>query len=271
MDFSQFADYHLHTPLCRHANGEPIDYAKSALDTGLSEIGFSDHSPAKEDDFDDWRMLLSEFPENHHSVQAAKNGTHEISVNLGLEIDYFENDHAWIEQLSSLADFDYLIGSVHYIAPGFALDHPKWIGSWSGIAEVEEIWTSYWKIYTNCARSGLFDLLAHPDLPKKFGHKPAGDLRRFYEPVIEAALETNTAIEINTVGWRKECAEQYPERDFLELMISAGLPISISSDAHAPEEVGMNFEEAASLASDIGFTHTVRFEKRARTEMPFSI
>ena len=125
MDFSQFADYHLHTPLCRHANGEPIDYAKSALDTGLSEIGFSDHSPAKEDDFDDWRMLLSEFPEYLHSVQAAKNGTPEISVKLGLEIDYFENDHAWIEQLSSLADFDYLIGSVHYIAPGFALDHPK--------------------------------------------------------------------------------------------------------------------------------------------------
>ena len=216
-------------------------------------------------------MLLSEFPEYLHSVQAAKNGTPEISVKLGLEIDYFENDHAWIEQLSSLADFDYLIGSVHYIAPGFALDHPKWIGGWSGIAEVEEIWTSYWKIYTNCARSGLFDLLAHPDLPKKFGHKPAGDLRRFYEPVIEAALETNTAIEINTIGWRKECAEQYPERDFLEMMISAGLPISISSDAHAPEEVGMNFEEAASLASDIGFTHTVRFEKRARTEMPFSI
>ena len=130
-----------------------------------------------EDDFDDWRMLLSEFPEYLHSVQAAKNGTPEISVKLGLEIDYFENDHAWIEQLSSLADFDYLIGSVHYIAPGFALDHPKWIGSWSGIAEVEEIWTSYWKIYTNCARSGLFDLLAHPDLPKKFGHKPAGDQR----------------------------------------------------------------------------------------------
>ena len=271
MDYSQFADYHMHTPLCRHANGEPIDYAKIALETGLSEIGFSDHSPAKEDDFDDWRMLISEFPEYLKLIQTAKNGVPEISVKLGLEIDYFEKGHAWIEQLSSMADFDYLIGSVHYIAPGFALDDPKWIGKWSGIAEVEEIWTCYWKIYTSCVRSGLFDLLAHPDLPKKFGYKPNGDLRRFYEPVIEAALETNTAIEINTGGWRKECAEQYPERDFLEMMVSAGIPISISSDAHSPQEVGMNFKEAASLASDIGFTHTVRFENRTRTEMPFSI
>ena len=170
-----------------------------------------------------------------------------------------------------MADFDYLIGSVHYIAPGFDIDNPKWIGKWSGLAEVEEIWTSYWQIYTSCARSGLFDLLAHPDLPKKFGHRPEGDLRRFYEPVIQAALETDTAIEINTAGWRKECAEQYPERDFLEMMHSAGLPISISSDAHAPGNVGMHFKEAASLISEIGFTHTVRFDNRTRTEMPFSI
>ena len=271
MDFSQFADYHMHTPLCRHANGEPIEYAKFAFETGLSEIGFSDHSPAKEDDFDDWRMLISEFPEYINSVQTAKSGVPEISVKLGLEIDYFEKDHAWIEQLSSMADFDYLIGSVHYIAPGFAIDHPKWIGKWASVAEAEEIWTCYWQIYTSCARSGLFDLLAHPDLPKKFGYKPEGDLRRFYEPVIQAALETDTAIEINTAGWRKECAEQYPERDFLEMMHSAGLPISISSDAHAPEDVGMHFKEAASLISEIGFTHTVRFQNRIRTEMPFSI
>jgi histidinol-phosphatase (PHP family) len=271
MDFSQFADYHMHTPLCRHANGEPIEYAKFAFETGLSEIGFSDHSPAKEDDFDDWRMLISEFPEYIKSVQTAKSGVPEISVKLGLEIDYFEKDHAWIEQLSSMADFDYLIGSVHYIAPGFAIDHPKWIGKWASVAEAEEIWTCYWQIYTSCARSGLFDLLAHPDLPKKFGYKPEGDLRRFYEPVIQAALETDTAIEINTAGWRKECAEQYPERDFLEMMHSAGLPISISSDAHAPEDVGMHFKEAASLISEIGFTHTVRFQNRIRTEMPFSI
>lgn len=271
MDFSQFADYHMHTPLCRHANGEPIEYAKFAFETGLSEIGFSDHSPAKEDDFDDWRMLISEFPEYIKSVQTAKSGVPEISVKLGLEIDYFEKDHAWIEQLSSMADFDYLIGSVHYIAPGFAIDHPKWIGKWASVAEAEEIWTCYWQIYTSCARSGLFDLLAHPDLPKKFGYKPEGDLRRFYEPVIQAALETDTAIEINTAGWRKECAEQYPERDFLEMMHSAGLPLSISSDAHAPEDVGMHFKEAASLISEIGFTHTVRFQNRTRTEMPFSI
>jgi len=203
MDFAQFADYHTHTPLCRHAEGEPIDYARRAHELGLAELGFSDHSPMPDDEFDDWRMLRSEFPDYLAKVEAARDGVPEMEIRLGLEIDYLQDGRAWIEELSAMAEFDYLIGSVHYIAPGWDIDNPKWIGRWTSELEVEEIWSAYWVIYTECARSGLFDFIAHPDLPKKFGHRPAGDLRRFYEPAIEAALASDTAIEINTAGWRK--------------------------------------------------------------------
>ena len=269
MQFSQLADYHTHTPLCRHAEGNPIDYAKKARELGLDEIGFSDHSPMDVDGFDDWRMLKSEFPAYLESIQEARENISNIPIKLGLEIDYFEDGHDWIERLSQMADYDYLIGSVHYIAPGFDIDNPKWIGRWSGIAEVEDIWEEYWKIYTKCVRSGFFDIMAHPDLPKKFGHKPSGSLKRFYEPVIEAAVEANVCIEINTAGWRKDCNEQYPDREFLEMMLEADIPLSINSDAHKPSEVGTNFEQAAKLAADIGFSKTVRFNKRKRTEVPF--
>ena len=38
-------DYHMHTPLCGHAVGEPLEYAEAAIEIGLEEIGFSDHDP----------------------------------------------------------------------------------------------------------------------------------------------------------------------------------------------------------------------------------
>ncbi len=265
MDLGKLADYHTHTPLCRHAEGEPVDYARHAVKIGLGEIGFSDHCPAREEEFDDWRMLLREFPDYVSRVEAARLAVPEIAVRLGLEIDYLENGEPWIEQLSSMAPYDYLIGSVHYIAPGWDIDNPKWIGRWTGIAEIEDIWSAYWRLYAQCARSGYFDFIAHPDLPKKFGHKPDGDLRRFYEPAIEAALVSGTAIEINTSGWHNDCAEQYPARQFLEMMNDAGIPLVISSDAHAPGDVGRDFEKATCLALDTGFTHSTRFEKRKKT------
>jgi histidinol-phosphatase (PHP family) len=271
MNLGSLADYHTHTPLCRHAKGEPVELARRAVELGLAEIGFSDHSPMPEDGFDDWRMLRSEIPIYLAKVDAARGAIPEIPIRLGLEVDYFENGEAWIEELTAMAPFDYLIGSVHYISPGWDIDNPKWIGRWSGVAEVEEIWDAYWRIYGRCARSGLFDFIAHPDLPKKFGHRPPGDLRRYYEPLIEAALESDTAIEINTAGWRKDCDEQYPTRQFLELMHSAGVPLAINSDAHAPDEVGADFERAAKLALDVGFTHTVRYQSRQRSLAPLSL
>lgn len=272
MSIGQLADYHTHTPLCRHAEGEPVELARRAVELGLAEIGISDHSPAAEDGFDDWRMRLSEFPQYLEKVQFAREQVGSIPVRLGLEVDYLEGREAeaWMDRLAELAPYDYLIGSVHYIAPGWDIDNPKWIGRWHGEAEVEEIWSSYWEIYTRCAGSGRFDILGHPDLPKKFGHRPGGDLRRFYAPAVEAAAEAGAAVEINTAGWRKECAEQYPAREFLELMVDAGVALVISSDAHAPDEVGAGFGRAAELALDVGFTQTARFQRRRRSLVDLS-
>ncbi len=270
MSLSSLADYHIHTPLCRHAKGRPTEYARIAKDLGLAEIGFSDHSPAAEDGFDDWRMRRAEMPIYLAEVEAAREAVPELPIRLGLEVDYLEGSshEQWMDELATLAPFDYLIGSVHYIAPGWDIDNPMWIGRWSGEAEVEEIWDAYWGLYARCAASGRFDILAHPDLPKKFGHRPVGDLRRFYEPAIAAARETGAAIEINTAGWRKECAEQYPTREFLGLMLEAEIPLTINSDAHQPSEVGAEFERARALALEVGFTHTARFSGRERTLVP---
>ena len=264
----KIADYHTHTPLCRHATGEPTELAAQAEKIGLLEIGFSDHSPMPDDGFDDWRMLLSEFPDYLAKVEQARTEHPNIPIKLGLEVDYFEDGDAWIRELAGMADYDYLIGSVHYIAPEFAIDDPQWIGRWKDKATVEQIWKDYWRIYTKCIASGHFDILAHPDLPKKFGFRPEGTLTQYYEPAIEAAVKADVCFEINTAGLRKEVAEMYPSREFLTLAQSAGIPLVISSDAHAPEEVGADFDQAIALARDVGYSELAVFEKRQRGSIP---
>ena len=106
------------------------------------------------------------------------------------------------------------------------------------------------------------------DLPKKFGYRPAGELRRFYEPAVAALAEGPTPFEINTAGWRKECREQYPAREFLELAHAAAVPLLINSDAHAVAELGAGFTEAVALAKGVGFTQTVRFRQRQISFVP---
>jgi histidinol-phosphatase (PHP family) len=263
--FAQLADYHVHTPLCHHATGWPVEFARRATELGLGELGFADHNPMAEY-FDDWRMLREELPRYLDEVEKARAAFPDLPIRVGLECDFLAGREAWVEELATLAEWDFLIGSVHYLPEGWEVDHPKYVGRHAG--QAEEIWSSYWRVYEQCIRSGLFDFVAHPDLPKKFGFRPAGDLRRFYDPVITALAETGTPFEINTAGWRKECREQYPSRQFLELAAGAGIPLLINSDAHAVEELTAGFADAVDLARESGFTQTVRYAGRRRRFVP---
>ncbi len=259
------ADYHLHTPLCRHATGWPVDYARRALELGLPEIGFSDHSPMPQL-FDDWRMLDSEFPRYLEAVEEARAACPALPIRLGLEVDWLEGGQAWIESLTQRAPWDYLIGSVHYLGD-WNFDNPAEVARFSHYG-VEEAWDRYWLLFAQAARSGFFDIMAHPDLVKKFKHLPPGDLHRYYEPAVQACVEANVAIEINTAGLFKPVAEMYPAPEFLRLAAAAGVPLTINSDAHAPDEVGRAFPEALSLAAACGFTELARFEHRQRRLVP---
>src|SRR3954463_8997511 len=260
------SDLHLHTPLCHHATGWPIEYACVAAARGLTEIGFAEHSPFPEP-FDDWRMSLADLPRYLESIEEARAAVPALTIRVGLECDYIAGREEWLRELSTLADWDYLIGSVHYIAPGWAVDNPQYIGRFHE-RPVEEIWELYWREYERCIRSGLFDFVAHPDLPKKFGFRPAGDLRRYYEPAIRALAETGLAYEINTAGLRKECRELYPAPEFVSMAHEAGVPVLINSDAHDPAELGAGFAEAVACARAAGYRETVRFEKRRRIAVP---
>ena len=256
---SPFADYHVHTPLCHHAAGWPVEYARRAVELGLGELGFADHNPMPEP-FDEWRMSRADLPRYLDEVQRARAEFPQLTIRLGLECDFIAGREAWIEELAGMAEWDFFIGSVHYIPEGWDIDNPRHLRRHMGHAE--EIWGSYWKTYERAIRSGLYDFVGHPDLPKKFGYRPEGDLRRFYEPAVAALAECGVAFEINTAGLRKECRELYPAPEFVTMAREAGVPLLINSDAHAVAELGANFAEAVALAKAAGYGETARFARR---------
>jgi len=254
-------DLHMHTPLCRHATGEPVDYARRALELGFTEIGFSDHSPMRRDDFDDWRMRFDQLGEYVDKVRKAQQDFPQLTIRLALEVDYLPGQEEWIRELASLHPWDYFIGSVHYVSDSWAVDNPYKLSEWNN-RDVMEVWSAYFERLTRAAETGLFEIIGHADLPKKFGHRPTRDCTPLYETFLNAAKKHACALDVNTAGLRKDCKEIYPSRQILQLAFRKGIPITFGSDAHAPEEVGMNFNEAVELARSVGYRQCVRFARR---------
>jgi len=261
------ADYHMHTPLCRHAEGEPTELAAHAVKLGMTEIGFSDHSPMPRDDFDDWRMRADQLDEYVAKVEQARRDHPSLVIKLALEVDYLPGYEDWIRDLAGRHPWDYFIGAVHYVSESWALDSPFKISEWKN-RDPFEVWTVYFDRLTMAAESGLFDIIAHADLCKKFCFYPRQDCTPMYRKFLEGAKRGSVAMELNTAGLRKDCKEIYPSLALVRMAFEMGVPITFASDAHAPGEVGMNFREAIELARSAGYESCCRFTKRQRQIVP---
>ena len=248
--------------------GEPSELAAQAVRLGFEEIGFSDHSPMARDDFDDWRMKAGELDEYVAKVEQARRDHPGLVIKLALEVDYLPGHEAWIKDLAGRHPWDYFIGSVHYLSDSWAIDHPQMLSRWKE-REPMEVWTAYFERLTMAAESGLFDIIGHADLCKKFCFYPSQDCTPLYRRFLEAANSAGVALELNTSGLRKDCREIYPSPRIVQLASELDVPISFGSDSHAPNEVGLNFAEAVELARSCGYTHSCRFTKRQRELVPF--
>ena len=261
------ADLHTHTPLCHHAEGTPAEYITAAKAAGLSEYGISDHAPHLPEPFDDWRMAMADLPAYLDWIAEARRCADDaLIVRSGLECDWLTGCEAHIETLRAFHNWDYLIGSVHYL-PGkngsrWDFDNPAHLSQWKNLTETElaELWARYWETYAEMVQADLFEIHGHPDLIKKFAFSPPGDLRRYYEATITALAQTGKAFEINTAGWHKPCAEQYPAQGFLTMAAEAQIPVFINSDAHSPGEVARDFDKAEALAKkwNLNLVQTVK-------------
>jgi histidinol-phosphatase (PHP family) len=262
------ADYHMHTPLCHHAVGEPSEYAACAVELGFTEIGFSDHSPMRQDNFDEWRMNFDKLGSYVEKVVRARKDFPQLTIKLALEVDYLPGQEEWIRELAALHPWDYFIGSVHYVSDSWAIDNPNKLAEWRK-RDPWEVWSVYFDWLTRAAESGLFDIIGHADLPKKFGIYPKQDCAPLFERFLDAAARKNVAMELNTAGLRKDCREIYPSPKLVQMARAKGVAITFGSDAHAPGDVGMNFTEAMELARSAGYRECCRFTRRKREAVAF--
>lgn len=182
-----------------------------------------------------------------------------LPVRLGIEADYFPGAEGAIRRVIAQAPFDYVIGSVHWIGPwGFDLLGVK--GLWDG-RDVDEMYRQYFALLVRAARSGLFQIMAHPDLIKVMGHKPSKqlDVQALYGAAVDAFLAGGAAVEVSTAGFRKPVGELYPDPAFLRACFKRGVPLSLASDAHQPEDVGLDFDAAVALAREVGYREVTVF------------
>lgn len=262
-------DYHIHTSLCGHAGGDMEQYVEEAGKKGFKEIGFSDHVPmywlAAECRDPGLAMDDLEFPGYVSRVLSLRESSPELSIRLGVEVDYIPGWESEAGKIISAYPFDYVIGSVHYI-DGWGFDNPALIGEYSR-RQLGEIYRQYFDLICGAAKSGIFDVIAHPDLVKKFGYRLSPAPVELYRRAARAFAGAGVCLEVNTAGLRVPAGEIYPSLEFLRLCRLEGVPASTGSDAHAPELVGANFSEALELLKEAGYDEVAVFSRRQRMMM----
>jgi histidinol-phosphatase (PHP family) len=250
-------DYHMHTYL---SDGKDTheDMVSSAAFKGITEIGFTDHICLKPVG---WAMDLSEIPtmvEKISALQADKNSA--VVVKFGAEIDYYPG---WEKQIGALIEsipFDFTIGSVHFIDDwNFDTD----IRPYDQIS-IDKFYIDYFKLVQQSAKSGLFDVIGHCDLAKKFNYYPSFRLERHYEETAKVFRKSGVVVELNTSGRIKPCNEFYPSAVFLEKLAKYKVPITLGSDAHVEQNIGQFFDDAISELKALGYKEIVKFNKRKR-------
>ena len=259
-------DYHIHTSRCGHAHGSMQEYIEVARNLGLREIGFSDHAPMywlPPDKRDPGiAMQVADLQGYIDEVQSLAAKTRDLEIRLGLELDYIPGFEKQAAEIVAGYPFDYIIGSIHFIE-GWAFDDPSQMEEY-GRRKAEDIYRDYFSLLCQSAVSGLFDSIAHPDLVKKFGCKPEGDLTTYYREAARSFVTGGVCVEVNTAGLRWTAKEIYPSLEFLHICRLEGVPVVTGSDAHAPDQVGRALAEARDMLLEVGYDKVALFRKRQR-------
>jgi len=247
-------------------------YHEAAAERGIAELGVSEHVYRFEQalaiwDHEMWRRYAVGDIDAYCAFVREQ-----TDLRLGLEVDFVPGREDRTASLIERCELDYVIGSVHFVGE-LAVDDDEY-DIWERARSAEDVWRRYFELLAQAASSGLYDILAHPDLVKVWGRArplPDGDLRRYYEPALAAIAESSIAVEVSTAGLRKPVAEIYPARAFLEGALQAGAPVALSSDAHLPEEVGFGYERALELLDSLGVRELATFSRRARKLEPIGL
>ena len=275
------ADYHMHLengPLTVEYIAQFVEVAQAR---GVTEVGISEHCHH----FVEYRRIMEHlatgpgtyreldefFSQCFHTPiaeyidvlnQARQAG---LPIKIGIEVDYIPGFEREIAEFIAGQEWDYVLGSVHYLGK-WAIDFSPDLG-WQE-RDVDQVYEEYFSTLQQAARSGLFDVITHPDLVKIFGHRPGIALDRIYVETAASMAEGGVCCEVSAAGIRKPVGEIYPARELLAECQRRNVPITFSSDAHYPQEAGENLHQAVAFAKSCGYTQAATFTARQMTLYP---
>lgn len=271
-------DYHVHLR-ADELDASPDDhftpanierYVQAASEAGVDDLGCAEHMYRFTEALSIWshpfwqEWATDDLDRYCEAVTASP-------IKLGIEADFIPGAEDRIDNLLSSRPFEYVIGSVHFIGDK-SLDTEDFT-VWDERSDPDEIWRRYFETVALAARSGLFDIIAHPDLVKVWGRArqlPSRDMRFFYEPAIEAIAEAGVTVEVSTAGLRKAVGEIYPAPGFMEMCVDAGTTFALSSDAHQPDQIGFEYDQAFDFLAAHGVKELAVFNDRQRHLEPLS-
>ncbi len=260
-----FYDSHMHTPLCKHAWGEPEEYAEQAVRAGMKGIIFTCHCPMPDGFWPTVRMADSEFDTYLSLVNRAKEAYRgKLEVCLGIESEFYPGCEAWIEKLHERADFDYVLGAVHWQAKEYLNKFET--------GTIENFRRIYFDHLAASAESGLYDCLAHPDLVKNY-HPDSwcfAIIKNSVTTALDRIAKTGVAMELNTSGLNKSYSEMNPGNEMLRMMAERQIPIVLGSDSHRAQRVGEHFVTALNNLAEAGYEKVSYFQKRERVDLKIS-
>ena len=244
-------------------------YREVAAERGVEELGVAEHIYRFHQAMSVWQHPFWRERATDDIDEYADFVRGQTDLRLGIEADFVPGREDKLANLLDTYKWDYVVGSIHFLRDE-ALDVRGDFDIWRS-NDPEKVWRRYFETLGEAARTGLFDILAHPDLVKVWGSEspqPAGDLRRFYELAIDGIAETTPAIEVSTAGLRKPVGEIYPARPFLEMCLEAGCPVALSSDAHTVDQLAFRYEDALEYLDSVGVSELAVFDKRERRLEP---
>jgi histidinol-phosphatase (PHP family) len=283
-------DAHVH--LQPHGEAPTVDraliesYVEQAQRNGVDVVVFTEHLFRFKEAFellDGWwncdpnpalRSLAQQYWLDHVNLsmagyvalieQAKSDG---LPVRLGLEMDWLPGHAEDLRAILKPYAWDCVLGSIHWLN-AFGLDVDDYLPEWER-REVADVWEEYTQLVEDLADARLADTLAHPDVVKVWGHRPA-DESKYQKRIVEAAARNGLALEVNTNGFRKPVAEIYPNPGMLKMARNAGVPITLGSDAHTADRLGLRFDDAVATARAAGYESYVAFVQRKpqRLDLP---
>lgn len=273
-NISMRVDSHMHTPLCGHAVGEPIEYAMIAAEKGIDLITITCHIPMRweafgqagirmqREELDDYVALVQRTAE-----QARPQG---VEVLCGIEAEVYPNE-AELEPMDEILaqyDFDFVLGSLHAQCRSYI----EWLSNNKVKKDSMKI-DSYFRHLKDGAQSGRYDSMSHPDVIRTYGVVQSFNPLEHEEVIrdfLQAVVDEDICMEVNTSGLTKGDFEVHPDPQILDWAAEMGVKLTIGSDSHRPGSVGQFFDIIQPMLRDKGFKDLYYFRgrERLRIDMP---